>query len=275
VEAVSEAALAWIAKHREAPEAQFVYNAWLNAGGGVEAVSEAALAWIAKHREAPEAGFVYNAWLNAGGEKSLILPHLFAWLHAWRDLARAVYLTKPISQLNDLPDAVLLDLAHWSAQHRENEDAIFRVSRISRYLAREQTGDATYANILRSGWIVLLALRRRGLPDDTDVRFAVGMLLNNMALGQNHSEWGVWIVDLISCFLADGKVFCRDLKVDPHPYFFYAIITGMRAGMLRVQRDALGLGIFADWLRSRPDLIGNHAAFLTWLGREFPDGPWG
>ena len=74
---VQEAIRAWLDKHRTLPEARFVYEPWLNAGGEVAFVQEDIRAWLDKHRTLPEAQFVYKSWLDAGGEAArvgLLLP---------------------------------------------------------------------------------------------------------------------------------------------------------------------------------------------------------
>src|SRR3546814_1921026 len=67
----------------------------------------------------------------------------------------------PISELDDLPDDVLIDIAAWSERFRDNEDAIFRISRIARYLALGTTGNAAIVAIRRSGEIGRAACRER------------------------------------------------------------------------------------------------------------------
>lgn len=266
---VQEQVLAWLSKHAVLQEASFVYKSWLDAGGGIEPVRDQTMAWLAKHGGLPEAEFVYRSWLEAYGPLEPIKAYLFAWLHAWRQDARAVFLTKAISQLDDLPDDVLVDLAVWAERNCEDEDAIFRVSRISRYLKYRSLSDGSFTAIRRAALAVLRACSRREMPDEDLYRMSVGILLTNLCICPNDPGPGALSTYALSSFVADGSVFRPGSELNSDPYLLHSVAAGLRAGMLDTSRDAAGLEQFVGWLRSLEDAEEAIAGFRVLLGDGF------
>lgn len=261
-----------------ASDTHFLIARMLRSGESPQAVLEQTMKWLEiRGRSDSKAVFVYKAWLDAGGSADDIRAKLFAWIHLWRHDERAVYLSKTVSEFNDLPDDVLIDLAVWSEYFSENEDAIYRISRVSRYLPSKEISDAAIAAIRRSGVIVLLALRRRGVSDDPNLHRAIGSLLTSFAKQRNEPAWGVLVSYLLSGFVADGQVFCRGSVLWASPYLLHAIASALRAGMLHMNKNSEALAAFADWLRESsesPEHRGTAIGFLRFLQHEFPSELW-
>ena len=81
---VQESIAAWLTEGDNAvsPEAQFVYKSWLDATQDGALVKEPIAAWLAEGSNAvsPEASFVYKSWLNATQDETLVKESIKAWL---------------------------------------------------------------------------------------------------------------------------------------------------------------------------------------------------
>jgi hypothetical protein len=154
---------------------------------------------------------------------------LFAWLTRWHLDASAVYLTKSVSRLNDLPSEVVRAIALWSEAHRTSEDALFRVSRISRYVTRVSAEDPAIADIRRAGWAVLsssLSLRFAN-PQNRDL--AAGLLLQNLSRVAEDSAWMQDELAALFEWAQCGSVFFRGSKVQPSQTLLRAIARAFAA----------------------------------------------
>ncbi len=136
VDAVRENLLLWVSEYGTTPEAQFVYQAWLDAKGEVGAVRDSLLLWVAEHGTTPEAQFVYKAWLEAGHPLEPIKTSCEAWLLKHWHAEDAVYVTKQLSKTTDLSREGVACILEWAGMYSTNEDAIFRLSRMSRVFHR-------------------------------------------------------------------------------------------------------------------------------------------
>jgi hypothetical protein len=131
-EAVRANVVAWLAEHGTIPEAGFVYKSWLEAKGDVDAVRAHVFAWLAKHGTIPEARFVYQSWLDAGEPFESIRSSCERWLKEHWDLEDAGFVTKALSSREDLSFDSIARIVAWAGTHARHEDAIFRLSRVSR-----------------------------------------------------------------------------------------------------------------------------------------------
>jgi hypothetical protein len=120
---VEDAIREWLVTHRSDAEAQFVYNAWLDAGGKKTLVEDAIRDWLVTHRSDAEARFVYNAWLDAGGKKTLVEDAIREWLVTHRVDAEASHVYK--AWLDADGDRMLVRdaIAAWLILHGDDVDA--------------------------------------------------------------------------------------------------------------------------------------------------------
>jgi hypothetical protein len=72
----------WLADHAQSERAQFLYKAWLDAGGERERelLRTPIEHWLSVHRDSIGVSFVCAAWLKAGGEPALISDDLRRWM---------------------------------------------------------------------------------------------------------------------------------------------------------------------------------------------------
>ncbi len=170
IEVIRSHGLAWLAVHYMTPDASFVYQSWLDADGGMETIWEYILEWLAVYGATPEASYVYQGWLNARGESEAAREYIVAWLvargttpeavfiyRAWLEarlpfedirtyceawlkdhwlLESAAYVTKALSMRDDLSVDSVARIVAWAGVHAHHEDAIFRLSRMSRAFAQ-------------------------------------------------------------------------------------------------------------------------------------------
>ena len=124
----------WLTRNKSGNKAAFVYQAWLDASGGVEAIRVKLLEWVAAHGTMPEADFVYKAWLDAQLPYNEIRENCEKWFVGNWKLEGAVFVSKALSSRDDLPPEISSRIVAWSGVFAEHEDAVFRLSRVSRIL---------------------------------------------------------------------------------------------------------------------------------------------
>ncbi|NBB53235.1 hypothetical protein GVN24_33675 [Rhizobium sp. CRIBSB] len=207
-DAVRERLLLWLAEHGTTPEAQFVYKAWLDAKGEADAVREKLVLWVAEHGTTPEARFVYQAWLEARRPLEPIETACEAWLlEHWRS-EDAVYLTKELSKaaVNLSHKSVACILA-WAGTYSGHEDAIFRLSRMSRVFHRYAPSPSFSLLVTKVTTEVvthLFAMQRisKGVRDACSILFA------NFAKSEypHDRNWPI-IIDMYCNCLRHGSVF--------------------------------------------------------------------
>ena len=205
------------------------------------------------------------ARLEAGGETAPVISPAVAWLHLnWRQ-QRAVYITKILSQIDDLPpDAVIL-IAGWAREYPDDEDAIYRISRVSRYLLKSGVYDDGLLRdaILSSAWVVLAARERAEGWQDAQDRVAIAALLTNLsaALGLADPQ-GSHVARLFAGIVKPGGVFHPGCGLHSAPEFLTELRICLDAGFLDPVTDAAGIGAFLDWCREEgvhldvPGLLG-------------------
>ncbi len=80
-------------------------------------------AWLKWHQGNRAVQFVYQAWLDAGGEFAVVRRGAIAWLHENREREEAVYLTKFLAKEKDIPIETVRDTLVWCYRFPDNEDA--------------------------------------------------------------------------------------------------------------------------------------------------------
>ncbi|WP_165768532.1 ATP-binding protein, partial [Sandarakinorhabdus cyanobacteriorum] len=199
---------AWLASESNISESQasFVYEAWLSAGGGTEAVARHVADWLGQHGTALEATFVYKAWLAAGGSWSHVSQACEAWLaRNWRR-PEAVFLTKSLSQRADISRATAARIVGWAALHRDHEDAIFRLSRASRWFVGPNLTARARRLIIHAVQRVLPAILAKPAISNAE-RDACSYLFGHIARWtQRDGDWDV-LVALFCAGLRDGRIF--------------------------------------------------------------------
>ncbi len=266
----------WLEIHHNTLEAQFVYKSWLDSGGSTETVASHFSTWLDNHGTDAAADFVFKSWLDAGGSIDVILNPAFAWLHEHRKSEMAVYITKPISMLDDLPDPVLIDIAHWAATFANLPDALFRISRLSRYLRRESVGNIAWQTTLWSSYVVLKTITtNNAIPDDSQARTSIGMLLNNLNyFSLKHRVWGDRISQITAYFVASGVIYTGGSILELNAWDLHAVLNALRAGFLDVKRDVTGIQAFMNWVLAQGNDPEITSVFLRTVTDEFPNPVW-
>ncbi|MCX9086842.1 MAG: hypothetical protein OIN90_04695, partial [Candidatus Methanoperedens sp.] len=140
LELVREPIIIWLEKNWDGDKANFVYKAWLDAGGDTEMVHKSIEVWLRKHGEDVEAEFVYSAWFKAGGASSVIKSSAIRWLHQNRDKASALYITKFLA-MQDIPVDTVKDILIWCCEFPDNENALWRLTQLKVHLLNEEVGE--------------------------------------------------------------------------------------------------------------------------------------
>ena len=113
---------------RDRPRREFVYKAWLDAGGDKGLVEQPIRNWLECHAESQVADFVMRAWLDAGGDAGLVIDAACCWIATNWHRQEAVYLTKELSKLEALPAAAVKDILRWCCHFPEDEDTLWRLT---------------------------------------------------------------------------------------------------------------------------------------------------
>jgi len=133
--------VAWLGEHGTDAGAEFVYKAWLEAGGEKDLVRDHMVAWLGEHGTDAKADFVYKAWLEAGGEFSVIRSPAILWLHQNCEKAEAVYVTKFLAKQPDIPIETVRDVLTWCQKFPADEDALWRLKQLGGHLLREEIAE--------------------------------------------------------------------------------------------------------------------------------------
>ncbi|QCI93905.1 ATP-binding protein [Novosphingobium sp. EMRT-2] len=237
---VKDKLLEWVGEHGVTPEAQFVYNAWLDAGGDRDEVKDKLLEWVGEHGVTPEASHVYRAWLEAGGSFPEIKGHCEDWLKKnWRR-HDAVYLTKNLSMERDVTFGTVMRIVAWAGRNSKDEDAIYRLSRVSRWITRHHITRRSSWIISEATMAVFIVLFAR-IRLSHGERFACSILFGNFAKRYypRDENWPAIIRTFCSC-LRHGGVFCH---VQGLPSRTWAILLddALQRGLLdpETDRDAI------------------------------------
>ncbi|MCD4767858.1 MAG: hypothetical protein K8R34_15295, partial [Methanosarcinales archaeon] len=124
-ELVQEPIEAWLEEHKTELEAQFVFKAWLDAGGEKELVQEPIEAWLEEHKTELEAQFVFKAWLDAGGEKELVQEPIEAWLEEHKTELEAQFVFKAWLDAGGEKELVQEPIEAWLEEHKTELEAGF------------------------------------------------------------------------------------------------------------------------------------------------------
>lgn len=294
---VLEPIRAWLKKHAETPEARFVYKAWLDASGHCSVVLEPIRAWLGRYGTIPEAAFVYEAWLSAGGNHAVITDFLspwiaqntqletadfvyrawienggdiedirdavFAWLHHWKQDARAVYVTKEMSKLHDLPEEVIVDIAEWAARFVDNDDALYRIGRIARFLTSNRAKSEIVQNaVIKSGLRNLQYFNISKKETARSRTFAAASLIEYLSVAINTRYFRYCLISAIARAISNNYIYREEnteIKLNPRQNVVGAVYMALKYGYFDKEKDADALYSFAGWLNAQmPAGNGGH-----------------
>jgi hypothetical protein len=100
--------------------------------GDIDLVKDFIPNWLVLHGKEKDADFVYRGCLESkGGEDFLLVKiHALKWLNLHKSEYDAVYLTKAISKMPDIPPQAIQDILFWCRRFPADEDTPWRVSRL-------------------------------------------------------------------------------------------------------------------------------------------------
>ena len=218
--------------------------------GPTAEVLEVLLTWLDRWDMSVLASFVYRAWLENGGYIEVVQERCFRWLGIhWRD-HEAAFVIKSLAAIDDLPSAVLVDMAKWASVHRRHPDALDRVRRISRYLkfSDDEYSLEVVSALVRAGILVLSELLRNENATERD-RLSGGIVLLNLFRGAgNTAEYGPIIVRLFAIFVTDGRTFRPKSEINLDPTVLIAMKWCFESGYFNLSRDVEGLRRFFEWV---------------------------
>jgi hypothetical protein len=146
--------LAWIEIFGATEEAQFVYPAWLEAGGQRALIDRHVLAWIETFGATEKASFVYRAWLDAGGQRALIDRHVLAWIEIFGETEIADYLYRGWLDAGGNFDPIAAPCLAWFHAHATSYQSSFLIKYITQLA---NLPSATLHGIIK--WCALFADR--------------------------------------------------------------------------------------------------------------------
>ncbi len=196
------------------------------------------------------AQFVYKSWLDADGELDLIRDYLLPWLEVNWFRESAVFVTKVISQIDDMPPEAVNYVAAWARFHPTNEDAIYRISRISRY-AYFSTVDENIRNfILTASWSVLSHVL---LDQNTsyEQQHPAGILITNLLSTHEYlNKTPLILSQMFSSAVKNGGVFRVESELIYNPFLALALRRALEYGFLDPEKDRDVIRRFVQWMRS-------------------------
>ncbi|MBW3245840.1 hypothetical protein KUV57_24725 [Epibacterium sp. DP7N7-1] len=240
VEAVREKLPLWVVEHGTATEAQFVYKAWLNAGGDVEAVREKLLLWVEDHGTAPEADFVYKAWLDADLPYEEIQSQCQEWFLVNWKLETAVFVTKALSSRSDLPLDIVARIVAWAGLYAKHEDAIFRLSRVSRVISNSMLPQS-FIDIFKKSILIVFEhiLYKRTLSESEQNTCAI--LFGNLVKTKNSANV-LWlaILEIYCSCLRHGSIL-RNFQGMPSGTWVILLHDALIEGLLDPIKDRVAV----------------------------------
>ncbi|NLI28121.1 MAG: ATP-binding protein [Acetobacter sp.] len=234
--AVRDKLLEWVGKHGVTPEASHVYEAWLNAQGDLGAVRDKLLEWGEKFTTLECADFVFRSWLEAGGPLADIKGCCEDWLKKnWRR-EDAVYLTKNLSMERDITFGTAMRIVAWAGIYSLNEDSIFRLSRVSRWLTHHYITK-------RASWIIRISseaiFSQLCIRDSLSrgQRIACTTLFGNLAKRHypKDENWPA-IVQIFCHCLKHGGIFCHINRL-PSNTWAVLLEDAFQFGLLDAEKD--------------------------------------
>jgi hypothetical protein len=132
-ELVKDCIAAWLAGHVTNAESQFCYRAWLDAGGEIAMIQESLVKWLAKYEALEEATYVYRGWIDAGGDKEIIRESLIAWLEEHGESAESDFIYKAWLEKGGSFAVIRQYAIQWLSRNYEREEAVF----LTKYLAKQ------------------------------------------------------------------------------------------------------------------------------------------
>ena len=250
-ELVQEPIEAWLEEYKTNTEARFIYKAWLDAGCEKELVQESIEAWLEEHKTNHEADFVYKAWLEAGGEFSFVSSSAILWLHQNYDKLEAVYLTKFLAKQKDIPVETVKDILMWCHQFPNNEDALWRLTQLSKHLLREEAGE----KVIITSEAVLKPLISLDILPGKLIRGQITTLFSYLISAPilSSGSYRNRVDSLLLTWLKNPSSYGRNLK--PHfimqrPKYVQRIIELLIAGELSISEDRKNLERFLYWVDS-------------------------
>jgi DNA-nicking Smr family endonuclease len=267
---------AWLAQHAAVAEARFVYQPWLDAGGDTETIQESLMTWLDEHGDSTEADFVYKAWLESGGSFSVIRSHAIKWLSRNFDREEAVFLTKSLSKQKDIPVETVRDILSWCRKFPSNEDAFWRLGRLTKHLLIEEVAEEVCAaseGVL--DW--QLSTDNRRPPDSGQISILISYLIGTRALQKGEPRRRV--DDLLLRWLRHPASFGDDPK--PHANiqrrsYVSRVIELIDSGALSVTEDRDALERFMRWVNNwEPAEKAVLISAIDYLERRHPaEGLW-
>ena len=282
---VREKLLAWVERHGETPDASFVYQSWLDAHGEVALIREKLLAWVERHGETPDARFVYigwldstkdtatirnqvgrwlarfsgddevdhlcRSWIHAGGEFAFVRGAALAWFETHWSQERAVFLLKDITLQPALPLTTVRAALQWCRMFPDNEDAIWRLSRLWRYAFSVEVA-AEFVGAVEAVLESVFGSSRGGATASLATVELVNACRTKrfQSSGQRHQ-----VLRLFARAVRDGRLFAGHgplPELEQQSGCFEALIDALDAGYLHPLKDEVSLCRFFRWVNGWP-----------------------
>ncbi len=233
------------------------------------------------HGTTPEADFVYSSWLEAGGEFSVVRDPALRWVRENRTQWNAVFLTKELTKLAFLPIDSILDILVWCHTFAGDEDALWRVSRLSEHLQRKDV--RLRQDVLEKFVEVAEIVVRHRLTSDEHLsnphtslmlttlstRLAALEIYLSRELNQKVEELLVDLLRHPASFTSTDK----HVRSAEHPAIVLKIRKLLRKGRIRVATDHDALRRFLRWVNGwHPKALWDlDVIVMNDLKREFPE----
>ncbi|PKR87418.1 hypothetical protein CXZ10_20465, partial [Pleomorphomonas diazotrophica] len=240
VDEIREKLLLWVAEHGTTPGASHVYKAWLDAKGEVKVVREKLLEWVEINSSLKDADFVFRAWLTAGQPLEPIKSACEAWLETYWSYEDAVYVTKELSKADNLSYKSAACIFAWAGAYSTNEDAIFRISRASRVFHRyAHISDFSLLVTEVTTKVIAHVFAAQKLP--SGVRDACSILFAHFAKSEHPRDrnWPI-ILGMYCNGLRHGSVF-RHFQGTPHATWEILLHEALSVEMLDPITDAAAI----------------------------------
>ncbi|MDO9041095.1 MAG: ATP-binding protein [Desulfocapsaceae bacterium] len=260
IEEVKEFILKWLqaCNNCTSLDARFVYKSWLDAGGGIEEVKEFIRQWLQylDNAEQENVDFLLRSWMKAHGDFSLVQESACRWLTANKEKYDAVYITKYLARVRDLPVATAKDILSWCRSFCGNEDAISRLANLGLNLQH----DAIMEEAMETWALVLPHVLHRTTLIEWLQNHVTNIFINlrynpGLRRGQNTEK----LVTLFALWVRDTRSFAQ-LRVYPNntsqqtKAIFQMLVDGLAQGQLDGKRDKEGIRNFLVWINSwRPE----------------------
>ncbi|MFB3895554.1 MAG: hypothetical protein ACE14V_04550, partial [bacterium] len=209
------------------------------------------VAWLVEHQTALEAQFVYNAWLDAKGNRDVVWNALLGWLAIYKTNESAGFITKYVAKQPDIPISTIKDILVWCCTFPRNEDILWRLTQLRKNLLVVEVEE----EVLTTSEIILVNLLLPSSELDSITRGQITTLISYLVTLSNKNT--SLIRERVDVLFIQWFKHPLSFGTDPLPHlniqrkdFVLRFQEFVIIGILDINKDRDALRKFMIWLNA-------------------------